>query len=137
MNAPVRGEEHVRVHQLGVQPARLVGIVVHDRYHEPVFSQEFPEHGYVVVQPQESPVIVPLVDHELSPTATVATPAAAAAVSLGERVAPRGTAPEGRSSGGREGGFGNTSRIETPQKGRAHGAVLKGRASRKSVETRS
>ena len=90
----MRGEEHVRIHQLGVQPARLVGVVVHDRDHEPVRPQELPENGHVVVQPEESPVVVPLVDDELSPAATV--PAlAAAAVDEREKDGPERDTPEG------------------------------------------
>lgn len=64
---PVWSEEHVRVHELRVEPARLVRVVVHDLDHLPAGPQQLPKHGHVVVELQEPPVFVPLVDYQPPP----------------------------------------------------------------------
>lgn len=59
----MRGEEHVGVHELGVEPAGLVVVVVHDRNHAPPSPQLVLELPDDTVQPQEASIRVPLVYH--------------------------------------------------------------------------
>lgn len=106
-NLPVRSKEHIRVHELGVEPARLVRVVVHDRHYLPLRPQQLPEHGHVVVELQQPPVVVPLVDHQpLLPALSLPSPRVASIFRHGCWRTSIERGGEGRGAGGRRRAWG-------------------------------